>query len=99
MSSIFKSNGATITDPTEIASGFCKYFTGIGLSLASKIQPTNSTFNDFLGSSVEETIFLKPTTKCELRETCMSFSNTKAPGNDNIPMHIIKNSIEFISDH
>ena len=98
LSSLFKSNGATITDPTEIANGFCKYFTGIGLSLASKIQPTISTFNDFLGSSVEETIFLKPTTKCELREICMSFSNTKAPGHDNIPMHIIKNSIEFILD-
>jgi hypothetical protein len=42
--SSFKSNGTVITDPLEIANGFCKYFTNIGSSLASRILPTNCEF-------------------------------------------------------
>lgn len=83
--SLFRSNGTTITDPLEIANGFCKYFTNIGSSLASKIPPTNCPFQDFLGSTVGETVFLKPTTENELKEICMSFKSGKAPGLDHIP--------------
>jgi hypothetical protein len=56
--SSFKSNGTVITVPLEIANGFCKYFTNIGSSLASRILPTNCVFRDFLGPNMSETIFL-----------------------------------------
>ena len=39
-----------------------------------------------------ETIWLKPATLAELEQTCMTFKSGKAPGFDNIPMHIIKSS-------
>jgi hypothetical protein len=48
-------------------------------------QPANS-----------ETIFLKATSLTELRQICMSFKTGKAPGYDNIPMHLIKNYFQFI---
>lgn len=37
-----------ITDPVEIATKFCKYFTNIGPNLAKAIPDVNSTFRSFL---------------------------------------------------
>jgi hypothetical protein len=37
-----------VTDPVKIANDFCHYFTNIGPTLASKIQTTNSTFQNFV---------------------------------------------------
>ena len=95
--SSFKSNGISITDPFEIANGFCRYFTNIGSSLANRILPTNCVFQDFLGPNISETIFLKPTTERELKIILMSFKGGKAPGHDHIPMHLVKNSFDIIS--
>ena len=96
--SSFRSNNMTINEPSKIANDFCKYFSEIGPSLARKIPPTNRSFHEFLGPTISETIFLKPTTVNELREICMSFKNGKAPGYDNLPIHIIKKSFELISE-
>lgn len=37
-----------ITDPVEIGTKFCKYFTNIGPNLAKAIPDVNSTFRSFL---------------------------------------------------
>ncbi len=56
--SSFNSNGRTITDPVKIANEFCHYFTNIGPTLASKIQTTNSAFQNFVGpANVRNGIF------------------------------------------
>ena len=60
------------------------------------IQATNSAFQNFVGPANDQTIYLRPTSISELMEICSSFSSNKAPGYDNIPMHLIKNSVEFI---
>ena len=62
--SSFKLHGRTISDPIEIANGFCKYST-IGPTLANKISSTTCSFQNFLGPSINKTIFLKPTTVIE----------------------------------
>ncbi len=90
--SSFNSNGRTITDPVKIANEFCHYFTNIGPTLANKIQTTNSAFQNFVGPANDQTIYLRPTSMSELMEFCGSFCSKKAPGYDNIPMHLIKNS-------
>lgn len=87
-----------ITDPTAIANGFCKYFTEIGPSIARTIPSIHSSFYDYLGPAVRETIFLKPVTVTELKTTCLSFKNGKAPGYDHIPMFVIKRSLDWISE-
>ena len=92
----FNMNGRIISDPAEIANGFCNYFTNVGSTLASTIQTTTSAFQSFLGPTNNQTIFLRPTSIAELQEICRSFDSRKAPGCDKIPMHLIKNSFEFI---
>ena len=96
--SSFKSGGKIISDPLEIANGFCKYFTNVGPNLASKIPTVNVSFQNFLGPHVKETIFLRPITFLELYKICMSLKVGKAPGVDGIPMQLIKGSFQFISE-
>jgi hypothetical protein len=96
--STFQVGDRLVTHTTEIANGFCKFFSNIGPSLANKIPAVTSSFRDCLGPANSETIFLKPTSLTELRHICISFKTGKAPGYDNITMHLIKNSFEFIAD-
>ena len=75
----FNLNSRTISDPAEIANGFCDYFTNVGPTLAGRIQPTNVAFDRFLGPANDQTIFLNPTSITELKEICSSFNARKAP--------------------
>ena len=96
--SSFKFFGKTITDPTDIADRFCKYFTNIGPNLASAIPSVNSaTFRSFLGSRDNPPIILKPTNARELENICTLFSPKKVPGYDNDSMHVLKHSFHLIS--
>ena len=96
--SFFNVDGKTVTDPLDIANGFCKYFTNIGPSLAGKIPASNRSFWSLLPSTVNESIILKPTSTEEVRDICNSFTSGKAPGCDNIAMTVIKDTLNIIAD-
>ena len=86
-----------ITDHFEIADRFCKYFTNIGPDLASKIPQANSSFRTFLTNNENSPITLGQANVDELDEIRRSFQSGKAPGFDNIPMHVILNSFDLIA--
>ena len=92
----FKIDGMIVFDPNEIADKFCKYFTN-GINLANKIPSSSKSFRTSLGTSITETIWLKPATLPELEQTCMTFKSGKAPGFDNIPC-ILLSSFKYISN-
>ena len=45
--SVFNHDSIEISDPKEVADQFCKYFTNIGPSLASKIPRSLNSFSHF----------------------------------------------------
>ena len=94
----FRSDGSIITDPAEIANGFCNYFTNVGPKLAAKIPPVNTSFQSFLNDQTNEFLTLKPTTVEELNGICTSMKSGKAPGYDDISMYVIKNTFELVSE-
>ena len=96
--SAFMSEGKMITDHFEIANRFSKYFTDIGPPLASRIPSTNSSFRSFLTENQNNPIILNETNTQELEEICHGFQAGKAPEYDNIPMYLIKNSFDLISE-
>ena len=96
--SSFRSDGSILTDPVEIANGFCNYFANVGPNLAAKIPPVNSSFHSFLNDQFNESLILKPTTVEELNGICMSMKSGKAPGYDDISMYVIKNTFEVVSE-
>ena len=80
----------------EVANRFCSYFSSIP-NFAKKIHPPPSSSKDFLSGSFRESIFFSPTTENEIITIAQSFASGKAAGYDNIPMSIIKESIQIIS--
>ena len=69
----FVKNGRGLTDNKEIANGFCDFYCGVGPELAGRIRPEkDSTFLDFLGNRVDETLIWRPTTAKEDEELVWS---------------------------
>ena len=58
----------------------------------------NTSFRSFLNGQTHESLALKPTTVEELNDICMSLKSGKAPGYDDISMHVIKNTFEIVSE-
>ena len=86
-----------ISDPVEIANRFCDYFTNIGPNLAKKIPTSPNSHQTFLSGNFPNSIFLKLATESEILDIASSFQSEKAVGFDKIPMSIIKQSINAIS--
>ena len=95
---MFRSDNLEISDPVEVANRFSSYFSSIGPNLARKIQSPSCSHKDFLSGAFRESIFFNPTTKDEISTIAQSFASGKAAGYDNIPMSIIKESIQIISE-
>ena len=96
--SSFKSGNNILSDPSDIANSFCKYFTNVGPDLARKIPNTNISFHSFLNSGCNKSIFLRPTNANELQEICNLFKTGKSPGYDNISMYVIKRSFDLLAE-
>jgi len=94
--SAFKAGEQEIPDPMEIANRFCHYFSNVGPSLAKRIQSATSQ-NDFLSGDFSQFLFLDLATQEEIIDTACKFPVGKSAGYDNIPMSIIKRSINSIS--
>ena len=94
--SVFKVGDQEISDPMEIANRFCQYFSNIGPNLAKRIQSATS-HKDFLSGDFSHSMFLDLATQEEIIDTTCKFPAGKSAGYDNIPMAIIKRSINSIS--
>ena len=92
----FKADDLEITDPVVIANKFCQYFSNIGLNLAKGIR-TSISHKHFLSGTFNQSIFLNLATEEEIIAIANQFQSGKAAGCDNIPMSIVKQSINFIS--
>ena len=88
--SSFKAEGRSITDPTEIANRFCKYFTNIGPRLASAIPAVSPTFRSFLSGNSNTALTLKPTTVRELENICSTFHPISTPLMNIINLSLLK---------
>ena len=92
----FKADDLEITDPVVIANKFCQYFSNIGPNLAKGIR-TSISHKHFLSGTFNISIFLNLATEEEIIAIANQFQSGKAAGCDNIPMSIVKQSINFIS--
>ena len=92
-------NGENITSTEEVANKFCKYFTNIGPNLADKIAPASKSFRDFINTVPPDLLSsFNYVTVEELKSIAKGFKDGKAPGADNIPISIVKKTLDLISD-
>ena len=97
--SVFYSNNQGISDPIEIANRFCDYFTNIGPNLARQIylfqlQLLVHTFVVIFPNS----FFFHYVSEMEIIEIVKSLHSSSAAGHDKIPVWIVKNTIDLISE-
>ena len=97
MPSTFRVADREISDPVEIAIGFCDYFSNLGPSLAEKIPTSNKPFSNFLKSDVVNSVFFPSTYQQEIVEICASLRSGSAAGFDNIHIDVVKQNIDIIS--
>ena len=91
--------GESITSTEKVANKFCKYFTNIGRNLADKIAPASKSFQDFIDSVPSDSLSsFTYVTAGELKTMTTGFKDGKAPGADNIPISIVKRTLDLISD-
>ena len=92
-------NDESVTSTEKIANTFCEYFTNIGPNLADKIAPASKSFKDFINSvpSYSLSSFTHVTAE-ELKTITKGFKDGKAPGTGNIPISIIRKTLDLISD-
>ena len=92
-------NGGNITSTEEVAHKFCKYFTNIGPNLADKIAPASKSFRDFINTVPPDSLSsFNYVTAEELKSIAKGFKDGKGPGADNIPISIVKKTLDLISD-
>ena len=92
-SSFRTSDNTEISDPTEIATRFCNYFSCIGPTLAKKIKPSSVSHRQFLSGCFPQSVFHDNVTTVEIIEISKTFQSNKAAVYDKIPMSIIINGL------
>ncbi len=91
ISDTFKNeNNETISDRLVISKAFCKYFTEIGRTLASKIPPPKKAFHKHMKNKLNINFFMHPTDPVEIRKTISSLKPKTSYGHDNISSKLIK---------
>ena len=89
-------NGKSIKNISRVAEEFNKYFTNVGPNLASKIQNTSKTFEDFL-FPVQENMECKDLTFEEFEKASKSVKHNKTAGHDDIDNKVIIKVYDEIS--
>jgi hypothetical protein len=93
-----ENKGQLITDPKTVVNLFNKFFVSIGPDLASKIPTTAKDFKTYLKGSYIDSFFLMPTISSEVINVTHLLPNKKSAGFDEIPVTILKQTIDLLAD-
>jgi len=95
----FKSGDEVITDGKAISNKFNNYFVNIGKTLAEKIQPSKTTFLEYMNNPTNaNSCGFELTTKYEIIKITKGLKNCDSSGFDEIPTSIVKSTIDFIAE-
>ena len=83
-------NGATVTDPFDVATAFNNYFTSVSKTLDSKIPMAKHDFSHYLKAGAKQSMFLTYTTPDEVCSILNLFQTSKACGPNSVPTRILK---------
>lgn len=91
ISDCFVVDGIVIHDKNKISNEFCKYFSNVGSTFASKIPPSKKSFKAYLGNyAINKTMFIQPTDTSEIAKIISSLKSKSSSGHDGINSIILK---------
>ena len=95
---LINSDGKNITDSSQIASMFCKYFTKVGSQQANAIGRRKNCMNDDLGNTQSKnSFFLNPTDPEEICKITGEMQSKNSTGFDGIASSFIKQIKESLA--
>ena len=87
----FKVNDGIISDPNQISTEFCKYFTNIGRDFASKIPSPQQSFATYLGGDNNpHSFFMEPCDPNEISNIITSLKSKTSCGLDGVSPKTMK---------
>ena len=88
-------NGEIVTDKKRIVNSFNDYYINIGPNLSKSMPESDISPLAYMGTRVNNTMFINPTTEIEIRKHILSLKNS-SPGWDEITGKILKETHECI---
>ena len=89
-------NNRVITAPKNIADAFGQYFSTIGTTLDSNIPTSNLSPLDYLGTALDNSIFIAPSSAEEVTSIILSFPS-KECNVKTITVYIYKSFVDILS--
>ena len=87
---IFKINSKSVSDPNQIANGFCDFFANVGCQLSNKIPQGRYLISNYLKNKVQHNFFLVPTDPHEIQIVINNLNNKCSFGHDGISQKLLK---------
>jgi len=89
----FQAENTTISDPTEITSEFCKFFSNVGINCSNRIPNAIHNPSKYLNSKRQpnpRSIYIAPTTYAEILQLLIKLKPKKSSGHDGISTYLLK---------
>ena len=83
-------NNETITNPSETANAFNKYFAKVATDIQSFFRFSRKIFYDYLPPLNMESFFITPTDSTEVSNFISSLNQDKSDGLNSVPIKILK---------
>ena len=88
--------GVTLTDPTEVANSFNKFFSEIGPNLADKLPNPDYPPESYV-KSINADFHFRTITESEVLKLLTTLKTSKATGHDRFPAKLLKDSADIIA--
>ena len=101
ITSKFNMEGKEISDPKEIANGFCEYFTNIGKNLAARIKTPDTDHSYFLKkvqSETQRSLLFSPTVIQEINSCITLMKSKRSTGHDGMSSWLLKKFSHELSE-
>ena len=87
---VFKKGTDLVSNPTDIANEFNKFFVDIGPKLAKEIKNSGKDYFEYMPSPLCQNMFMKPIVEMEIIKIISKFNKNKSPGHDDIGNNVLK---------
>lgn len=92
----FTINNVNVTDKSEIAEEFNKYFSKIGESTGRSVPKSQRNYKDYLKNPTLNSMFLEPIDTCHVIEAANKLKPKLSVGHDDISSKLLKDTIHNI---
>ncbi len=92
----FKVDNTNISDESEIADNFNKYFSNIGKTTSDNVPKTRAKFTDYMKTPLVNSIFLETIEPDQVIEITNKLKPKLSAGPDEISSKLLKETIEYI---